>query len=473
MCAANLSTLIATRYQDTSDLRCKNRLIRLHAGIGTMVSRAATTVFLAICLYTSRLATAFILCSQYSPWSQTHFVEMSSSSISTANDREPTGEEESDAAQSLMELASRHFASQALHAFVKMGVPDILGADFMSIDEISGLLDEGISSSNSQRRKVNRDGVLRIMRLMGAEGIVVQSKAPTNGNSSKEEQVVTFGLTAKGKLLKSGGQQTLASVVLHWMEKPLWNAWSELPGYVVGDCVAGQGNDEGDNKAEDVLPFEKANGMSSDDYYCQENAESLKNANEFVRYISAEEQKAVLSGFNWSQLSGKTVLDVGGHQGKIMGIIASKYPEIKCRCFDLPEIVSSVTAPEGVELFGGDVFDGNLPSCDIIFMKHFLDKVMWQEKEAIQILSSCRESLPDDGQIIIAEAVLPDDCAKASGTNRLHLYVDVLFLLVGREAARTESEWNSLVEKAGGLRIDWITATSAPSCYIIVLSKTS
>lgn len=437
---------------------------------GTMVSRAPTTVFLAICSCT-RLATAFILCSQYSPWSLTH-LEMSASSISIANHGEPTGEEESDAAQSLMELASRHFASQALHAFVKMGVPDILGADFMSIDQISGLLDEGFSSSNSQRRKVNRDGVLRIMRLMAAEGILVQSRTPTNGNSSKEEQVVTFGLTAKGKLLKRGSQQTLASVVLHWMEKPLWNAWSELPGYVVGDCVAGHDNGEGGNEAEDVLPFEKANGMSSDDYYCQENAESLKNANEFVRYISAEEERAVLSGFNWSQLSGKTVLDVGGHRGKLMGIIASKYPEIKCRCFDLPEVVSSVAAPEGVELLGGDIFDGNLPSCDIIFMKHFLDKVMWKEKEAIQILSSCREALPDDGQIIIAEAVLPDDCANVSGTNRLHLYVDVLFLLVGREAARTESEWNSLVEKAG-LRIDWITATSAPSCYIIVLSKTS
>ena len=428
-----------------------------------MVSRAPTTVFLAICLYTSRLATAFILCSQYSSWSQTHFVEMSSSSISTANDREPTGEEESDAAQSLMELASRHFASQALHAFVKMGVPDILGADFMSIDQISGLLDEGIGSSNSERRKVNRDGVLRIMRLMAAEGILIQGIAPANGSSSKEEQVVTFGLTAKGRLLKRGGQQTR-------MEKPLWNAWSELPGYIVGDCLAEQDNDKCGNETEDVLPFEKANGMSSDDYYCQENGESLKNANEFVRYISAEEEKAVLSGFNWSQLSGKTVLDVGGHQGKIMSIIASKYPEIKCRCFDLPEVVSSVTAPEGVELLGGDIFDGNLPSCDIIFMKHFLDKVMWEEKDAIQILSSCREALPDDGQIIIAEAVLPDDCANASGTNRLHLYVDVLFLLVGREAARTESEWNSLVEKAG-LRIDWITATSAPSCYIIVLSK--
>ena len=380
------------------------------------------------------------------------------------NGENAEGDDSNDeAAQSLMELASRHFASQALHAFVKMGIPDILlGSTYMSVDQISDLLDEGIGS-NLQRRKVNRDGLLRIMRLMVAEGVLIQSTADS-------EQEITFGLSAKGKLLRRGGQRDLASVVLHWMETPLWNAWAELPNYIVGDCVVGQNTEESGRVEKDVLPFEKANGMSSDEYYCQDNAASLKNANAFVRYISNEEEKAVLSGYNWAKLSGKILLDVGGHKGKVMGLIASKYPEIKCRSFDLPEIVSSATAPEGVELFGGDIFQGGLPSCDVIFMKHFLDKVMWDEMQTIQILSSCRDALPDGGKVIIAEAVLPDDCSRATGTNRLHVYIDVLFLLVGREAARTESEWSDLAEKAG-LRLDWITATSAPSCYIIVLSK--
>ena len=407
-------------------------------------------------------------------------VEMMSSSQSMAINGENTegGDSDDEAAQSLMELASRHFASQALHAFVKMGVPDIVGEAFMSIDQISDLLDEGIGGS-LQRRKVNRDGLLRIMRLMVAEGVLIQTKAPViNGGSSatsidevEAHTCTSFGLSAKGKLLRSGGQRDLTSVVLHWMEKPLWNAWAELPNYITGDSAVSQDTEEsGSRVAKDILPFEKANGMSSDDYYCQENAESLKNANEFVRYISNEEEKAVLSGFNWVHLSGKTLLDVGGHQGKIMGLIASKYPEIKCRCIDLPEVVSSATPPEGVELFGGDIFRGDLPPCDVIFMKHFMDKVMWDEKETIQILSLCRDALPDGGQIIIAEAVLPDDCSSATGTDRLHLYIDVLFLLVGRDAARTKSEWNCLATKSG-LRVDWITATSAPSCYIIVLSK--
>lgn len=393
-------------------------------------------------------------------------VEMMSRSQSMAiKGKNNEGDDSNDeAAQSLMELTSRHFASQALHAFVKMEIPSILGITFMSVDQISDLLDEGIGK-NLQRRKVNRDGLLRILRLMVAEGVLVQNKA-----SNEQEEITTFGLSAKGKLLRRGSQRDLASVVLHWMETPLWNAWAELPDYIVGDSAVGQDTEESGRARKEVLPFEKANGMSSDEFYCQDNAESLKNANAFVRYISNEEEKAVLSGFNWDQLSGKTLLDVGGHKGKVMGLIASKYPEIKCISFDLPEVISSATAPEGVELFGGDIFQGDLPSCDAIFMKHFLDKVMWDKKQTIQILSSCRDALPDGGHVIIAEAVLPDDCSSATGTNLLHLYIDVLFLLVGREAARTESEWSDLAEKAG-LHVDWITATSAPSCYIIVLSK--
>ena len=417
--------------------------------------RPPAIVFLITFCWCNRLVFAFLFEAKVK-------VEMMSRSQSMATKgKNAEGDDSNDeAAQSLMELASRHFASQALHAFVKMEIPSLLGISFMSIDQISDLLDEDIG----ERRKVNRDGLLRILRLMVAEGVLVQNKA------NNEQEITTFGLSAKGKLLRRGSQRDLASVVLHWMETPLWNAWAELPDYIVGDSAVGQDTEESGRARKEVLPFEKANGMSSDEFYCQDNAESLKNANAFVRYISNEEEKAVLSGFNWAKLSGKTLLDVGGHKGKVMSLIASKYPEIKCISFDLPEVISSATAPEGVELFGGDIFQGDLPSCDAIFMKHFLDKVMWDETQTIQILSSCRDALPDGGHVIIAEAVLPDDCSSATGTNRLHLYIDVLFLLVGREAARTESEWSDLAEKAG-LRVDWITATSAPSCYIIVLIK--
>ena len=364
-------------------------------------------------------------------------------------------------AQPLMELASAHFASQSLHAFVKMGIPNVIGDGCMSVSQIAEAVESQVDADSRPRRiQINKDGLLRIMRLLATVGILHEE------NHTDMNEGPYFGLTSTGALLQTNvpGQQSLAPVVLHWMEKPLWNAWSELPDYVAG--IGSNAQDEDTN----TLPFERANGLSSDEYYCSGNAESLQHANDFVRYISSGEEQAVLTGYDWASLSGKTVLDVGGHQGKIMALIAKQYPDIKCMCFDLPEVVSNAAAPEAVELVGGDIFDGNLPPCDVIFMKHFLDRCMWNEEQTVQILRSCRDALPNNGQLIIAEAVLPDDAASATGTNRLHLFIDVMFLLVGRDAARTESQWTMLVEKAG-LKIDRITATASPSCYMIVLSK--
>ena len=372
--------------------------------------------------------------------------------------------EDADAsAQPLMKLASYHFASQALHAFVKMDIPNIIGDSCMSVGQIADTIQSQFGGVSLQRRmQVNQDGLLRIMRLLVTVGILYEE----HNTGSDLNQEPSFRLTSTGALLQTNvpGQQSLAPIILHWMEKPLWNAWSELPDYVAGIASGTQQEDAS------KLPFERANGVISDEYYCTDNAESLKHANEFVRYISKGEEQAVLTGYDWASLSGRIVLDVGGYQGKMMAVIAKKYPDVKCICFDLPEVVSTTSAPEGVEVIGGDIFDGSLPPCDIIFMKHFLDKCMWSEEQAVQILRLCRDALPDDGNVIIAEAVLPDHASNASGTNQLHLFIDVLFLLVGRDAARTESEWKVLAEKAG-LKVHRITATATPSCYMIVLSK--
>ena len=96
---------------------------------------------------------------------------------------------------------------------------------------------------------------------------------------------------------------------------------------------------------------------------------------------------------------------------------------------------------------------------------------MWDEKQSVEILQTCHSVLPPDGIVLIGEAVVPD-VAKADDSNQLQLYMDALYLIVGRERQRTESEWANLASKAG-FQIEKVTATSSPSCYMIVLTKTS
>mmetsp|Transcript_57788 Transcript_57788/g.65584 ORF Transcript_57788/g.65584 Transcript_57788/m.65584 type:complete len:162 (+) Transcript_57788:115-600(+) len=155
----------------------------------------------------------------------------------------------------------------------------------------------------------------------------------------------------------------------------------------------------------------------------------------------------------------------------------------------------------------GNVLDTNpstIPSdCDAIFMKHFLDRCMWNEEETIQILQACSKALITNdnnnnknndtttctnGRIIIADAVLPDVGYQQQknnninntnnvinnntnhSNNELSLHLDALYMLVGRERQRTKQEWTTLA-KAANLTIVQVQYTTIPSCSIIVLEK--
>jgi caffeic acid 3-O-methyltransferase len=295
--------------------------------------------------------------------------------------------------------------------------------------------------------------VFRIMRLSAAIGVMEEEASL---DSTLEEEVFVFRLTKMGALLQTNvnsGQTSLASCVQHWNEQPLWNSWLKLPDYITG------------SKEETDLPFDRANGMSSDEYYGHDK-KSLGIANDFVRFIHDGEVAAVVNGFDWNTLSGKTVVDVGGHNGKVIGAVAAKFPTVQCICLDLPEVVASAaTPPTGVKLVGGDIMDpSTIPKCDAIFMKHILDKSMWNEKESVAILKSCHAALPEDGRVIIGEAVLPN---AGKGKGSMQLFIDAQFVLVGRKGQRTEHEWVQLAAKAD-FKIERIIETSSVSCYIIV-----
>eukprot|EP00957_Ditylum_brightwellii_P179531 13676831-Ditylum_brightwellii.AAC.1 len=136
--------------------------------------------------------------------------------------------------------------------------------------------------------------------------------------------------------------------------------------------------------------------MSIVDFY-KTNKESAKHRNGVARLISPGEIQAVIDGFDWKSLSGKTIVDVGGGYGDMMNAIAKKFPNIKCLCMDLPEVIAAASPPPSspVKLVGGDMFE-SIPPCDVVFMKHvFCD---WSDEDSVKILQSCNLALPPEGK---------------------------------------------------------------------------
>jgi len=372
----------------------------------------------------------------------------------------------------LMRICMSHFTAQALNAFCRLGIHHILqqqstagresndddndndNNSFLSLDAITNILQEQHEEQFQKHNMViNKDALLRTLRLLVADGIL-QEHPESSG----------FALTSVGALLQQDD-----SMVRHWTEAPLWNAWAALPDYILSN-----NNKAGSNSStpqSPSSPFEAANGVSSNVYYGQ-NKESLQHANNLVRYIANEEIGVCVNCIDWAHLLEKnrtTVVDVGGHRGDVMRAVAARNPDARCICLDLASVVEDAEPLEGVELVAGDLFEpSSFPSeCDIIFMKHIvfceLDDTDW-----IRALKSCYTALPEHGRLIIAEAALPDP--GSASHDPLSLKMDAFMLLVGRESAKTHSQWKAAASEAG-FRLVSIQKTHMPTCSILQFVK--
>jgi O-methyltransferase domain len=342
----------------------------------------------------------------------------------------------------LMQLALYQAVPQALKAFVDLGIPDIL---LDSGDEGFPLTELVERLSSRQQRRIRQDGLLLSLRILNTVGVV------------EEVNTQTFRLTAMGSLLSTSRKDSLDPMVRYLVDEPLWKAWGSLSSYI----------QQGDAP---LSAFEIANKMPSHQYFGRiEHAESLKHANHFVRHVAEEEVRACVECFDWEKLSGRTVVDLGGHTGQVMEAVATQHPSVTCLCLDLPEVVLSVgkTSRRRVQLVGGNMFDpATIPKCDAIFMKHIL-LCDWDEENSRAILESCHKVLPPHGIVIVGESVLP---SHGSTDGSLSLFVDAFMMLDGRPSSRTREEWESFARDAG-FQVQSIQYTSIPTCSILVLQN--
>ena len=335
-----------------------------------------------------------------------------------------------------MALAQGYFVSQALFAAVQLGVPNAIGDAALTVPEIAAALSE-------QEGAVEEEYLLRVLRLLGAVGVLDESEGPGGEYA--------FALSDVGALLQTGvaGQPSLACGVTHWVEPPMWGSWGQLEPALRSGGV----------------PFAMANGDMIFDYYAK-HPESAKPFNEFMSFFSGPEVGTVVAAFDWGQFEGRTVVDVGGSLGPTAAAIKAAAPGADVICFDLPEVTAAATeAPlPGVEYRAGDMFDPTtLPQADCVFMKHILHD--WSDADSERILASVRQSLRPGGRLVLAEAVLPRP-GEQSPLATSQKMIDVLMLTIGGKE-RTAAQWGALVGNQG-FRIAEVVATDMPMCQLIV-----
>ncbi|KAJ4884663.1 O-methyltransferase family protein [Raphanus sativus] len=230
----------------------------------------------------------------------------------------------------------------------------------------------------------------RMLRLLVSHSMLKcrMVKSRENGRTGKMERVYAAEPVCKYFLKDSDGSGSLASLLVMFHDQVIFKTWTKLKDVILERRDA----------------FSNAHGMRLFEYIKLDErfGELFHQA---MSESSTMVMKKVLELFKGFE-GVNTLVDVGGANGTILGLITSKYPHIKGINLDLAEVLTHAPFYPGVEHVSGDMFK-EVPRGDAVFMKWILHD--WTDEHCIKILKNCWKSLPEKGKVIIVERITPEE----------------------------------------------------------------
>jgi hypothetical protein len=145
----------------------------------------------------------------------------------------------------------------------------------------------------------------------------------------------------------------------------------------------------------------------------------------------------------------ETVVDVGGGNGSLLALLFQRQPGLSGIVLDLPETVRDEEAlGDRIAFVEGDFFE-SVPVGDVYVLSTIIHD--WDDERAHAILRTIRAAAPDDGRLVMPDAVL-----QIGNEPQGSKWLDLLMLALSGGRERYEEEWRALLEGAGfrALRIE-------------------
>lgn len=117
------------------------------------------------------------------------------------------------------------------------------------------------------------------------------------------------------------------------------------------------------------VPFDKTHGMSASEYVGHDSRFASVFRESMVDYNVLFMEKILKDYEGFNDLT--SIVDVGGGNGLILNMIVSKYPLIKGINFDLPSVIEKSPSYSGIENVAGDML-AMIPKGDAVFIKWIL-----------------------------------------------------------------------------------------------------
>ena len=316
----------------------------------------------------------------------------------------------------MLHIISGFWVARCVYVAAKLGIPDLIKDEPKPADELAAATGTHAPS------------LFRVLRALAGVGVITQDSDNR------------FGGTPLSQTLCSG-PGSIRAFALTELGEEHYPAWGELIYSVRTGGIA----------------FDKAFGEPCWEFF-RKNPENARIFNDAMSAITAQANEAIHAVYDFAGIN--TIVDVGGGHGGLITGILKKNPGMRGILFDAPEVIEGAKAAvqeSGLaarcKLVGGDFFK-SVPQGDAIVMKWIIHD--WNDEQSVAIMKNCQRALPDNGKLILIEAVVP-----ATSEPHFSKFIDLNMMVITGGRERTAEEFRELYE-ASGFRVKRIVPTASP-----------
>ncbi len=185
--------------------------------------------------------------------------------------------------------------------------------------------------------------------------------------------------------------------------------------------------------------------------FCSTHRDYSRTFDNAMATFTKLEFRAILAAYNFTGI--KTIVDIGGGNGRLISSLLKALPGVKGILFDQPHVVDKalpVLEEFGVadrcEIVGGSFLDGVPKGGDIYLLKRVIYD--WDDAHSEIILRNVATSMNPGGKVAVVDPVLSTGNGSDPGTTYSRIY-DLLMLAMVSGHARSEQESAALYERSG------------------------
>lgn len=316
-------------------------------------------------------------------------------------------------AQQLSRQMIGGWVAQAVYVAAELGIADLLAEGQLTAAELA------------DSTETHPDALYRVLRALASVGIFT------------EDADGRFSLTPLADCLQSNRPDSLRSFGI-MAGAEFYESW--------GDLLHSVRTGEPGFQKRFGAPFFQ---------YMTEHPERHAVYDNAMMVHGIVETEPMLDAYDFSTF--RTVVDIGGGNGRMLAAILAKHPSVEGILFDLPAvakrsetILADLSLSERCKIVGGDFFS-SVPPADAYVLRHIVHD--WDDEDAIAILQTCLKTMNPDGRILVVETVIPPMDQPCFGK-----WLDLMMLIVGGRE-RTEEQYQRLFSRAG-LKLNRIVPTA-------------